>query len=204
VAKLKAGLLFLSVILLASCTSGGTAAKAKSVGATHVMRNGCHGAVHHDHALDLPGCYAVSSMKPGQQFDTQVNFTYFKACGRPCWLPVYPQPALIKGTAVTKGYPCEYFAKTTSSGYCQGDTTEGFLFHVVCQVHGQLPPGAIGDTNLTDEAGHFSDIWDRIVIPLGALKGSKAPLVPSPDGEGYLEYGADLWLENTGWHNIPC
>ncbi len=203
-AKVKASILLICVMFIASCSSGITASKIKADVGTQVIRNGCHGMIHHDHAKDLPGCYAVSSMKPGKAFDTQANFAYFKACGRPCWLPIYHQSALIKGTVVTKGHPCEFYLPSTRSGYCEAKTLPADTVSVICQVHGKLPAGMRGETALTDDAGHSSDIWDQIVVPLEDFTGDKTGLKASPDGEGYLAFGSDLWLENTGWHNIPC
>lgn len=202
--KVKAGFLLICVILLSGCLSSSPASKAKLDQGTHSMRNGCHGTTYHDPSKNLPGCHVVSSMKPGEEFDTQVNFAYFKSCGRPCWLPIYPHPALVKGSAVTKGHPCEFYLPSTKSGYCEGKNLPPDSVSVICQVHGKLPPGMTGDTTLTDEAGHSSDIWDQIIVPIDDFVGSKVGLKPSPDGEGYLAYGSDLWLENTGWHNIPC
>ncbi len=203
-AQAKAGFLFMCVLLLTSCSTGSIAQKKTADPGTHAMRNGCHGRTFKDPALNLPGCYAVSTMEPGKEFDTQVNFAYFKACGRPCWLPIYSHPALVKGMTITKGHPCEYYLPSTKSGYCASKNLPPDAISVVCQVHGKLPPGVTGDTTITDDSGHSSDIWDEIIVPIDDMVGDKTGLKPSQDGEGYLAYGSDLWLENTGWHNIPC
>jgi hypothetical protein len=191
-------------LFLSACSAGDGTAKPSPPASVSMSQNGCSAPIHKNAALDKPGCYAVSTMARGQEFDTTPNFYFFKVCGRPCWLPIYSHPALVKDMAVTKGHPCEYYLPKTSSGYCEGVDIPADTVSVVCQVHGKLPPGRTGDTTLTDDAGHSSDIWDEIIVPLEDLVGSHAGLKSSPDGEGYLAFGSDLWLNNSGWHNIPC
>lgn len=143
-------------------------------------------------------------MSFGQPFKARPNFYWFQACGRPCWLPIYAQPAIPeeKGHALTEGWPCEaYFDHDRSSGEAcfdakrsLEDRRDGDWLEVVGQVWGQ---------ELRNEKGEVSTIWNVVRIPAGKLRnGGHANVLRDNDGT-VLGYASDLWMGNSGLHAIP-
>lgn len=132
----------------------------------------------------LPGVADVSTTRPGQQFVATPNFELYSACGRPCWLPFMTSPMLATGSSITDNYPYERFLGN-----------KGDKVHIVCQLRGET---------IRDEAGHASNIWDKVIIPKSRALRNIGLFTATKDGTGYYAYAGDLWLGNTGWHNIPC
>jgi hypothetical protein len=160
-------------------------------------------------------------MKPGQRFYAVPNFYYFQSCGRPCWLPLYQLPSQ-QAEYVTQNWPCEYYdpTSTTSGGTClqpsSGRTSSemanaamkdsGDRVFVVCQVT-DISPGRPSQT-IHNEVGQSSGIWDMVAVPASQVSrnnSAAAPLTLVPGMPGFYEaFGPDIWLGNTGWHDIPC
>lgn len=145
-----------------------------------------------------PGALDVSHMRQGELFLARPNFHFFEACGRPCWLPAYPKPKMVRGMAVTEHWPCEAYRnhdRSAGPACFSVDPHDGDWVQVVGQARGEM---------LRDEAGNRSDVWDLVVIPPEFLRlGAESMLQTSPDGYGFLAYMADLWLGNTGWRDLP-
>lgn len=146
-----------------------------------------------------PGAVDVSTMNPGQPFTATPNFRYF-AKGRPCWLPINPEPKLGDGTGtwpVTKNWPCEFYSlhlplyglAGLSWQYRSGDKLK-----VVGQVRGPV---------ITNDIGVTSNIWDVVLIPYGRVVRNAENLADFDDDGIPLGFVPDMWLGNTGWHDIP-
>ena len=167
-----------------------------------------------------PGRQDVSTLYPNHRFYAVANFFYFPHCGRPCYLPLYPQPT--ESTAgITRGWPCEYYKPNSPNGpYClrlptgrrpsemanQTNKYSGDRILVICQTT-HLANGQAAQI-IHNEAGQGSRIWDMVAVPVkrvtynGVVTGH---LRHVPGMKGFYEaYGPDLWLGNTGWHGIPC
>jgi hypothetical protein len=167
-----------------------------------------------------PSQLDVSTTVPGHSFYAVPNFYYFPSCGRPCWLPLYKLPT-EQSAFVTDGWPCEYYdPKSASSGpYCiqppsgrtptmmanPSNKDSGDRILVICQI---TKLGGRAAQAIHNEAGQSSNIWDVVAVPaahisrnsIAVTQLSKAPGMP-----GFYEaYGPDIWLGNTGWHDIPC
>jgi hypothetical protein len=164
----------------------------------------------------LPGRQDVSTMSSGHRFYAVPNFYHFQRCGRPCWLPLYQSPN-EQSKFVTDGWPCEYYGpnyssepscvrppsrRTASEMADPAVRNTGDRILVVCQVRGK--------TNQTvhNEVGQGSNIWDMVAVPASYISSDSAAvgrLSQVPGMPGFYEaYGPDMWLGNTGWHNIPC
>jgi hypothetical protein len=168
-----------------------------------------------------PGHQDVSTMKQGQRFYAVPNFYYFHSCGRPCWIPLFQLPTQ-QSEYVTQEWPCEYYDPTSaaSGGTCLQPPSgrkssemanaamkdSGDRVLVVCQVT-KISPGKPSQT-VRNEVGQSSDIWDMVAVPISQASrnnAAAAPLTPVPGMSGFYEaYGPDIWLGNTGWHDIPC
>ncbi|MBW3538583.1 hypothetical protein KY386_03790 [Candidatus Parcubacteria bacterium] len=152
-----------------------------------------------------PGPQDVSTMEPGKKFKAQPNFYYFEGCGRPCWLPLYPAPQLVAGTAVNEGWPCEYYALNVvikqGTDCSQSHSVLGDEVQIECQVRGD---DTLGEGTIQNDKQERSNIFDVVIIPKDKVVRGVEQLEPTPDGSGYFALGADMWLGNTGWHGIPC
>jgi hypothetical protein len=125
-------------------------------------------------------------LKAALPFWARPNFYYFEGCGRPCWLPVYPEPRIMKGCSLTLNWPYESWQPP------DGSPIMGHFVEVLRQVRGE---------RLRNEILQYSDIWNLIRIPQDRIDPRTRHLAkPAPDGDGYVGYAADLWLGNTGWH----
>ncbi|HTU08901.1 MAG TPA: hypothetical protein VMG13_25360 [Trebonia sp.] len=167
----------------------------------------------------LPGRMDVPTMTPGQRFYAVPNFYYDQSCGRPCWLPLYEVPS-EDSAFVTDGWPCEYYGPNDSpSPSCvtpppgrargvmadpaQKDSGDRLL--VLCQTRKQGNGQAAQD--IRNQVGQDSDIWDMVAVPKAYIS-SDSPATGLPQVPGmpgfYEAYAPDMWLGNTGWHDIPC
>ena len=183
-----------------SPTASSSISSAPNESASNTVKNDI--TVRNDSGLNdhEPGVADVSTTVRNQPFDATPTYHYFAKCGRPCWLPVYPKPQLVKGTSVTDNYPYESYAGNA-----------GDKVHVDCQVHGRDTGGTLVNGGiLMDESGRTSDVWDVIVIKVDAKNVLGRPalittvgLTPAAAGDIYA-YAADIWLGNTGDHGIPC
>lgn len=168
----------------------------------------------------LPGAMDVSTMAPHHQFYAVPNFYFLSSCGRPCWLPAYQQPT-EQSAFVTDGWPCEYYGpnnssepsctqapawRTTSEIWDPANRDSGDKILVVCQLR-QLGNGQAAPT-IRNQVGQGSHIWDMVAVPAsGVSPDSPAAreLIQVPHMPGFHEaFAPDIWLGNTGWHDIPC
>ena len=183
---------------------------AASVGSTAPIVNPGH----------LPGRDDVSTMASHHQFYAIPNFYFFPSCGRPCWLPLYQQPT-EQCAFVTDGWPCEYYGpnyssepsctqpptrRTASETADPADKDSGDRLLVVCQLR-QLGNGQTAPT-IRNQNGQSSNIWDMVAVPASYIS-RDAPVVGKlsqvPGVPGFDEaFAPDIWLGNTGWHEIPC
>lgn len=154
-----------------------------------------------------PGLQNVSTSQPGESFRARPNFYWYRAIGWPSYMPVYPQPALVRGTAITEGWPCEFrstrWRARWAGPYCVDcDDPAGDWVLVVGQVHGEL---VRNEHKLADGTHESSDIWNRIKVPIEKLRPGIDPATLRIDATGMFVYGyvPDLWFGNTGWHDIP-
>jgi hypothetical protein len=163
----------------------------------------------------LPGRLDVSTMSTGHRFYAVPNFYEFQSCGRPCWLPLYQSPT-EQSAFVTDGWPCEYYGpnyssapsctqppsrRTPSQTVHPTAKNSGDRVLVVCQVRVSVSQA------IHNEAGQSSNIWDMVAVPESYISSDSAAsrLNPVPGMPGFYEaYGPDIWLGNTGWHDIPC
>lgn len=188
----------LAAALLAACSSGSSASPAPTATVGVTLPAGAWPTVPATTTDHEPGPADVSTTEPGKPFAARPNFHYFRGCGRPCWLPLYPMPRLVPGTAVTKGWPIE-----------PGDGREGDQVLVLCQVINTEGTVANGGA-VQDDRQVSSNIWNLVLIPQSMVDAGDARikfaagLQPAPNNSGYLAYAADLWLGNTGDHNLPC
>jgi hypothetical protein len=146
-------------------------------------------AVAYDHE---PGAADVSTMTPGKEFDARPNFHYFSGCLRPCRMPIYPKPALVKGTSIspTTNWPCEarsVASRTLSQDqYCADrDDPHGDWVHVYCQV--QAPPSDPAGSIWNDN-NQSSNVWDGIKIMAGQL---------GPNSAATVGLVPDIWFGDT-------
>lgn len=170
-------------------------------------------SVHQGH---LPGRQDVSTMSPGHRFYAIPNFYELQSCGRPCWLPLYQSPT-EHSAFVTDGWPCEYYGPNYSSEpSCTrppsrrkpsqmahpAQRNSGDRVLVVCQVRGRATQ------TIGNEVGQSSNIWDMVAVPESHISSDSAAagrLKHVPGMPGFYEaFGPDIWLGNTGWHDIPC
>ncbi len=129
-------------------------------------------------------------------------------------MPLYPQPQLIAGTAVTSGWPCEARDLMSPGGFCNdSNNTKGDWIHVVCQVTGVtvqnehlLGPGVYEQSDVYDVA----DLRPEQMKPDVDL----SKLEKEVHGT-YRVYAPDLWFGDTSRdpvthkaslkvHNLPC
>jgi hypothetical protein len=168
----------------------------------------------------LPGRDDVTTMAAHHQFYAVPNFYFFPSCGRPCWLPLYQQPT-EQSAFVTNGWPCEYYGpnyssepsctqpptrRTASEMADLTDKDSGDKLLVVCQLR-QLSNGQPAP-NIRNQNGQSSNIWDMVAVPASYIS-RDAPVVGKlsqvPGMPGFDEaFAPDIWLGNTGWHEIPC
>jgi hypothetical protein len=158
-------------------------------------------------------------MTPGQRFYAVPNFYFDQSCGRPCWLPLY-EATTENSAFVTNEWPCEYYgpnhsaspscitpppgrARSLMADPATKDSGDRLL--VLCQTRTQGIGSAAQD--IYNQVGQDSDIWDQVAVPKAYIS-SDSPalgLSPVPGMPGfYKAYAPDMWLGNTGWHNIPC
>jgi len=168
----------------------------------------------------LPGRDDVSTMAPHHQFYAVPNFYFFPSCGRPCWLPLYQQPT-EQSAFVTDGWPCEYYGpnyssepsctqpptrRTTSVMADPADKDSGDRLLVVCQL--RQPGNGQPALTIRNQNGQSSNIWDMVAVPASYIS-RDAPVAGKlsqvPGMPGFDEaFAPDIWLGNTGWHEIPC
>jgi hypothetical protein len=168
----------------------------------------------------LPGRDDVSTMAPHHRFYAVPNFYYLPGCGRPCWLPLYQQPT-EQSAFVTDGWPCEYYGPNYSSepsctqpppGRTKSEMADPANKHsgdellVICQLR-QLSNGQATST-IHNQNGQGSKIWDMVAVPAAFISpdspaASQLGQVPGMPGF-YEAFAPDIWLGNTGWHEIPC
>lgn len=146
-----------------------------------------------------PGVGDVSTMESGQPFKAVPNFRHF-AKGRPCWLPINPGPKLGDGTGtwpVTKNWPCEFYSlhlPLYGLAALSWRRRPGDRLQVIGQVHGPI---------VTNDIGEQSDIWDVVLIPPGQVVRNVENLTEFDSNGTPLGFASDIWLGNTGWHDIP-
>jgi len=167
-----------------------------------------------------PGRPDVSTLSLGHRFYAVLNFYYFQKCGRPCWQPLYQMPS--EGSAgLTQGWPCEYYDPASAAGgqYClkpppgrtasemadAHNVNSGDRILVFCQV---THIGSAQAQLVQNQEKQASRIWDMIALPRSRLApndvlAGKLSQVPGMPGF-YEAYAPDIWLGNTGWHDIPC
>jgi hypothetical protein len=167
-----------------------------------------------DHA---PGAADVSTIEPGQPFYATPNFSMYgggSCVPRPCWLPLYPTPQLMPGTAVTRDFPYEALGSDPGNRVlvlCQVEAGQG-LSEADQQAQGYRVRNGVptpGSVHF-DSGGIYesSNVWDVIALPADQLSQLGAPalmadagLEPVSGKPGWVyAYGADLWLGNTGLH----
>lgn len=155
-----------------------------------------------------PGAQDVSTIQPGYEFYAMPNYRYEDQAKRPCYLPVYHRPQNPTkeeyGRAITNGWPCEEkrWHDKSAGPACwlpKGTPTQaGDWILVIDQVRGE---------ELVDERGVKSDVWNVVLVPIekatdwAEKHGCKQ--IERGKGRYYIGYACDLWLGNTGWHNIP-
>lgn len=159
-------------------TNSGSVSNQMSVASDVKLDNGIDPRGH------LPGAADVSTMSIGKQFDATPNFEFYQSCGRPCWLPFMPSTKLMKGASITDNFPYEHFLGNN-----------GNRVHVICQKH---------DQSTSNQEGQGSDIWDKVVIPKAQATKNIGQFTATQDGTGFYAFASDLWLGNTGWHDITC
>lgn len=154
-----------------------------------------------------PGPRDVSTMISGKTFVAKPNFKYFRQNARPCYLPIYyrPQNPSKKelGQAITYGWPCEAYRwhNQKSGPACWSQSkrpSDGDWVQVIGQVRGE---------RIRDERLIYSDIWNIVLVPVGrATEWAEihgCQMVNRDGRDYYIGYAADIWMGNTGWHNIP-
>jgi hypothetical protein len=168
----------------------------------------------------LPGRIDVSTMAPHHQFYAVPNFYFLASCGRPCWLPLYQEPT-EQSAFVTDGWPCEYYGpnpssepscvqppprRTTSEMADPANKNSGDWLLVICQVT-HFDNGKPAQS-IRNEIYQTSNIWDMVAVPASYISSDSptaSPLSQVPGMPGFDEaYAPDMWLGNTGWHDIPC
>jgi hypothetical protein len=167
----------------------------------------------------IPGRQDVSTMTPGQRFYAVPNFYYFQSCGRPCWLPLYESPN-EQSALVTDGWPCEFYgpnpssepscveppsSRTSAEMAKSTDRSSGDRILVVCQVR-QMAKG-VATQIVHNDVGQNSKIWDMIAVPKADISDNSTAInLPQISGlPGYYQaFASDMWLGNTGWHDIAC
>lgn len=146
-----------------------------------------------------PGRDDVSTMESGHYFYATPNFRYH-AMGRPCWLPINPGPKLGDGTGtwpVTKNWPCEFYGPHIPIFGFAGLSWRhrpGDRLKVIGQVRGPVVKNDIGQT---------SDIWNVVLIPFGRVVRNQQLLTEFDDVGIPFGFAPDIWMGNTGWHDIP-
>jgi hypothetical protein len=168
----------------------------------------------------LPGRDDVSTMVPHHRFYAVPDFYFFPSCGRPCWLPLYQQPT-EQSAFITDGWPCEYYGPNESSEptctqpparRTAGEMADpaykdsGDKLLVVCQLR-QTGNGQPAPT-IQNQNGQSSHIWDMVAVSLSDVS-RDAPIIghlnEAPEMPGFVEaFTPDIWLGNTGWHDISC
>lgn len=157
--------------------------------------------------------FGTDIVGPSTLFLARANFFYFEGCGRPCYLPLNPAPRIgNKDWAVTEGWPCEYYVpsshkKPDDGPYCFDKAgKDGDWVRVIGQVRGQP---------ITNDIGQVSDVWDVIKISDARATRNRelaeshrfvSMVDPGFIDEGpifFIVYAPDIWLGNTGWHEIP-
>lgn len=96
---------------------------------------------------------------------------------------------------VTEGWPCEFYSQHDKSRgpHCySASMSRGDLVRVVGQVRGQ---------SRRNEIGEVSDIWDVLLVPGDKVTRNADQLKEARPG-WYIAYAPDIWLGNTGWHDI--
>jgi hypothetical protein len=168
----------------------------------------------------LPGRDDVTPMTAGQKFYAVPNFYEFPACGRPCWLPLYESPT-EQSAPVTNNWPCEFYGpnastepscvqppsgRTSAEMADPADKNSGDKVLVVCQLT-QISKGDPTPT-IHNQVGKSSDIWDMVAVPASEVSSDSPAFGRLHQVHGmpgfYEAFAPDLWLGNTGWHNIPC
>jgi hypothetical protein len=148
--------------------------------------------------------WLTSRILPVEPFWAVPNFRFFEGCGRPCWQPLYAQPVITKGEAVTDGWPCEYYdrASADKGPYCtERDDPNGDRLLVIGQVRGE---------RLQDDRLVISNLWYQVVVPRERVKprwrGRLDPVTvprerikppkgrPFTDLFGFEAFGSALWL----------
>ena len=123
------------------------------------------------------------------------TFEYFEACGRPCWLPINPNPKLVDGLALTSEWPFENYGPE-----------EGDSFTVICSTQ------SLNGKEVQDDRGIGSTSWYEVVVPEDKLSIiddhhtslSVDDLEIAPDG-GYLGFVPAIWVVlEEGADLMPC
>ena len=150
-----------------------------------------------------PGAVDVRSHGFGYPFSARFNFRCCNVKGRPyglpLWGPLYPQPAnnAVKGHTINKHWPHEAVWKHWLSPVFP---SSGNWVQVAGQVLGEV---------LHDEAGHWSGLWNVVLVPLHQFRrrarrfGHEYQQVTRNGQTFFVTYASDLWMGNTGWHGIP-
>lgn len=137
-----------------------------------------------------PGGDCISVTDNSQGFAARPNFYWFKAAGRPAWLPCLTKPHHREGISLTNGWPEEHY-------FHRGLHGSNDWIAVIGQAHGEL---------IRNEALEYSDIWDVVLVPKHRVSLSAEELAKlgdqlrEYDADNYIAFVGDLWLGNTGWH----
>jgi hypothetical protein len=154
----------------------------------------------------------VSTMAAGKRFYARPDFSSFPSCGRPCWLPIFPQTT-ESTQSVTQNWPCEYYNPQSDSSSCgrpphrtqsqmwdPADPNSADRLLVVCQVR--------NGEDIRNANGQASAIWDAVAVPRSELVSTSALTALPAELVGaagfYEAFAPDIWLGDSGWHKIQC
>ncbi len=134
--------------------------------------------------------------------------------------PLFLQPT-ESSPGVTRGWPCEYYRPDSPNGaYClrppigrtpiemadAANKLSGDRLLVICQTS-RIDNGPRAQL-IHNDAGQRTRIWDMVAVSRQRIAYNSTvahSLRPIPGMKGfYAAYTSDLWLGNTGWHDIPC
>lgn len=118
------------------------------------------------------------------------DFRFYHACGRPCWLPVQPEPKAKPGRHINKpGWPYENFGEQHGDKLtlvCKTDAAKGKSIK-------QLDKSQWAQ----DDRGVSSTVWYRVQVPKGRIRPgmlNSAPRLNGGRGKGYYGYVNSLWI----------
>lgn len=194
-------------LLLAGCTgSGSPPAPVASTAAAPVpapaqpsapTSSGQDPALGHEPGVqDLaPQADGDVDISPGEKFRARPNYARFASACRPpaepngCYMPLFPQPRMVPGTAGTRDFPYEAYPNR-----------DGDYLLVECQTEGAADAlGTISDDRGRDNPKFASNIWNMFVVPKEKLlPGKRGLFTPANDEKTlYYAYGPDIFSGDT-------